>query len=278
LASSTKTRRPAASAAFLLTLSFFLTVQAAPQRVVSINLCTDQLLLQLARPEQIASVSFLATDPALSVYSAAAAAFPRNRGSAEEVLALRPDLVLAESTASLVTVSLLRQAGLVVWQLVPPSDIAGIELATRDAGRVLDRESVAEGAIRAMRETLKAIEADAPRQPRGAIALYPNAWTTGGGTLADAALRAAGLANKAAATGYNAFSIEGVLKAAPDILVFPREQTPSYSQAAAMLDHPALRVRWAVNRRVALPGNLLICGGTFFADAVRRLAEGIKGQ
>ena len=67
----------------------------APRRVVSINLCTDQLALAVAAPGQLVSVSELARDPALSAMASRAAAIPSNRGRAEEVLALRPDLVLA---------------------------------------------------------------------------------------------------------------------------------------------------------------------------------------
>jgi iron complex transport system substrate-binding protein len=35
----------------------------APRRVVSINLCTDQLAMMLAAPGQLVSVSDLAADP-----------------------------------------------------------------------------------------------------------------------------------------------------------------------------------------------------------------------
>ncbi|MGB0498119.1 MAG: ABC transporter substrate-binding protein, partial [Rubricella sp.] len=64
-------------------------------RVVSINLCTDILVLQLADPGQIAALTFLATDPRSSILAEEAAGFPLIRGRAEEVFALDPDLVLA---------------------------------------------------------------------------------------------------------------------------------------------------------------------------------------
>ena len=68
---------------------------AVPRRVVSINLCADELLLALADPGQIASLSVYATDPDLSTVVAEAAAFPHHAASAESVVALAPDLVLA---------------------------------------------------------------------------------------------------------------------------------------------------------------------------------------
>ena len=66
-----------------------------PRRVVSINLCTDQLAMMMAGPGQLVSVSHLAGDPTYSTMPEAAAAYPANRGLAEEVYLLKPDLVLA---------------------------------------------------------------------------------------------------------------------------------------------------------------------------------------
>ena len=55
--------------------------------VVSLNLCTDQYLVQLA-PEQVAALSPLARDPSLSVVAAEAARLPWVRADAEAVLKL----------------------------------------------------------------------------------------------------------------------------------------------------------------------------------------------
>src|SRR5580765_3634027 len=62
--------------------------------VASLNLCTDEYLLLLARPQEIASVSFLSQDPQESPLWRSARRYPANRGSIEDVLARRPDIVL----------------------------------------------------------------------------------------------------------------------------------------------------------------------------------------
>lgn len=54
-----------------------------PRRVVSMNLCTDQLALALADPSQIVSVSHFATDPSMSVHWKQAEDLPVNYGRAE---------------------------------------------------------------------------------------------------------------------------------------------------------------------------------------------------
>ena len=63
---------------------------AAPQRIVSLNLCADELVLRLAAPGTVKSVTWLARDPALSNVSALAQDVPVNRGLAEDVVPLAP--------------------------------------------------------------------------------------------------------------------------------------------------------------------------------------------
>src|SRR5690606_1418517 len=77
-----------------------------PQRVVSINVCTDQLALLLADEGQLESVSYLSQDPELSVMAAKARKMPVNYAQAEEVFLMKPDLVLAGTFSSRATVGL----------------------------------------------------------------------------------------------------------------------------------------------------------------------------
>src|SRR5438128_1460806 len=82
--------------ACVLALSILLAgaAQAAPRRVASLNLCTDELLLSLADPEQIASVTYLAQQPEESTLWRQARAYPKNDGSLISVVRYRPDLVV----------------------------------------------------------------------------------------------------------------------------------------------------------------------------------------
>src|SRR5579862_4671641 len=89
-----------------------LAVAAQPQRVASINLCSDQYLLALARPDQAISVTWLAGDKNRSGEAPAAAGIPVNHGSAEEVARIAPDLVLADSYSDPNTVAMIRRLGI----------------------------------------------------------------------------------------------------------------------------------------------------------------------
>lgn len=67
--------------------------QEGPRRVVSVNLCADQLLLRLA-PERVIAITTLSRRADLAPDPTLGADKPAIRGSAEEILALRPDLVV----------------------------------------------------------------------------------------------------------------------------------------------------------------------------------------
>ena len=96
---------------------------APPERVVSINLCTDQLAMLLADPGQVVSVSRLATDPLSSSMVEQARAYAANRGGAEQVFLMHPDLVLAGQYTSAETISLLRHNLLCAFHLTHPDKV-----------------------------------------------------------------------------------------------------------------------------------------------------------
>ena len=114
----------------LMGFGFAPAAHASAARVVSLNLCTDQMLVLLA-PEKIAALSPLARDLALSFVAPQAAHLPVVRASAEAVLELRPDLVLAAPYGAQTTLALLQQERVPVLRIALPHDFAGIRQMTR---------------------------------------------------------------------------------------------------------------------------------------------------
>ncbi len=240
------------SAFFLLAFP----AQAAPD-IVSLNLCTDQYLLALA-PERAAAVTFLARDPDLSVMAATAAGIPTVRADAEAVLALRPALVLAAPWGARATLDALVRRGVAVERITPPTDFAGIRATFRHLGARLGASDRAEALLAQMD--------DAPRAAQGAaIALEPRGLTAGPGSLRDAVLRAAGLAN---AGDGRQLSLEALARTPATLLVLA--PPPAYpARATEFLAHPVL----AHHPRREIPPRLTICGGPWTADAVALLAR-----
>ncbi len=235
---------------------------SAADHVVSLNLCTDQMLVLLA-PTKVAALSPLARDPALSFVAQAAADLPIVRASAEAVLRLHPDLVLAATYGAQTTLALLQQEGTPVLRIDLPQDFNGIREQTRLLARVLGVPQRGEALLEAMDAELS----DLPRHPqeRRALVWEPRGLTAGPGSLMDAVLRSAGLIN---ASDGRHVGLEALLRRPPDLLVVPA--APEFpSLASALLDHPALA---GIRRRAVFPA-LTLCAGPFTAQAAVLLAQ-----
>jgi len=246
---------------FAVLACVFLAGRARAAGVVSLNLCTDQLLVLLA-PERVAGLEFLARDPSLSFVAARATQLPAVRADAEAVLRLHPDLVLAGKYGAQTTVALLRQRGVRVVQVDQPESFGAIETQVVQVAQLLGVEARGAALVAGMRMRLAGL----PHAARGRAMFWEaGGWTAGPGSLADAALLAAGWQD--AGTGGR-IGLEGLLKAKPDLLV--TETAPDFPSIATDLAwHPALR---GLARRTVPPA-LLICGGPFSVRAAEILAR-----
>lgn len=213
---------------------------AAPQRVVSMNLCTDQIAMLLAAPGQLISVSDLARDPRMSPMADEARDYPINYGRAEEIYLLRPDLVIAGQYASGPTVAMLRRLGLRVEVLPPAESIGAIRDQIALMGGFLGREDAAADLLARFDAGLAATRDD---RDRGRAALYyANGFTSGRDTLAGTILHAAGYRNIAedyGITDTRGLPLELLVMARPDRLI-TGAKWPGQSRGEAILDHPAL--------------------------------------
>lgn len=253
--------------------------QAQPRRIVSLNVCSDQLLLLLADPSRIASLSFLAAEPASSAMAAQAKGFHLNRGRAEEILPLEPDLVLAGAYGARSTVALLRRLGYPVVEMPLATSLSDVAAHIRMVATVVGEGAKGERLIANFGARLKAIPKPPPGPRPVAVLFEPNGITSGQGTLADAVMAAAGfdnLARRLGVSGVGQVPLEAVVAARPDALILGRLAAEHPSLATASLAHPALAQ--AASGAVAnLPHHLWACPIPAVADAVAALALLRKG-
>ncbi len=269
-------RRPAGLILlWLAALLAALPAAAAPVRVVSINLCADQLLLLLARPEQILAVSHLALDPEHSYFASRAAAYPTNYARIEELIALKPDLVLGSRYTDPALSAALKRVGIALERLEPATDLAQILRNVRRTGALLGRPEAAERAL----APLLALQAGegpiAPGAP-AALLLQPNGYTAGKDTLQHTAMRLAGWRNLAAEQGFRGFrplGLEQLLALPPARLLHSSFHPGAASRARGFLDHPAIARKVEGSAPVEVPYRYWICGGPMLAQAVARLRE-----
>ncbi len=214
---------------------------SAPARVVSINLCTDQLAMMLAAPGQLASVSYLASDPRSSTMVDEAAAYPANHARAEEVYLMRPDLVLAGQYTSAATVSMLRRMGIRVEQFAPARSLDDVVARMQQMGAALGRQATTQAAVTRFRTALDEVREDIARHPRAAL-YYANGYTTGDNTLAGQIVIAAGFENAATEAGYPGggfMPLEVLAMIAPDAVITSKPYRGA-SRSEAILDHPVV--------------------------------------
>jgi len=261
-------------AALLLAVAANASALAPPpaQRVASLNLCTDLLLLAVAAPEHIVSLTALATDPELSPMSAEARRYPSNHGRAEELLPLQADLILADESSASATLALLRRLGLRIEVFASPTTVAGIRDNLLKLGRLLGRDATAQ----ALAANLPAADAASMGT---AWLLQPGGHTPGEASLGPALLAAAGLRDLAPAHGLGAggfVPLELLLLSKPDFLVTGSSTPGGSSRAEEWLAHPALTR--APIRRLRVAENLWTCGGVSFAEAVMTLRRAAASE
>ena len=252
------------------------TASGKPARVVSINLCTDQLLLQLVDRDRIASVTYLGTDYAISYYANRAIGIQKNHGLAEEILPLKPDLILAGSFTSRPTTSLLKKLGYQVAEFEMADGFETVRQNLKRAGEVLAEENKAARLITAFDKALSRFSP--PGHLISAIILQPSAAAAGKVSLLDDILRTAGLTRVSPGhgiMGIGSLTLDQIIAAQPELIISDVEpRWPSLGHLA--MRHPAYHaIRDKQGRfpgRVLLPTNLWNCGGPQVTKAVSILA------
>ena len=250
---------------------------AAPKRIVSLSLCADQYLLALADPAQIVALNRFSHDPAMSWGVAKARAFPGIRGSAEEMLTLKPDLVLTSGFGTPAALAVLRSRKVRIVDLPWDDRFESIERTTRQVAALVGHPERGEALITAMRRRLSAIGTPPGRGRVGAY-YQRRGYLTGQGTLVDEMMRRVGLANLATKLNrpmLSYLSIEAMAVARPDFLIVDHGGKVR-DKGTEMLEHPLLSRTVPASRRINIPEALTTCGGPSYPDAIEALAAGIR--
>lgn len=249
----------------------------APPRVVSMDYCADQYVLGLAERGQIAAVTVEAGQD-YSAHRDLAAGLPTVRAVTEDVIALRPDLVVRSYSGDARQDALFARLGIETHQIGYAPDFETLRDAIRAAAAAMGRAERGEQVIADMDAAL----AEAGRgEPVSALYVTPGGVTTAGGGLVHEMILAAGLTNHAhhAGGGWIAMPLERLVAETPDLIL-----TGFFTTAAERVNrwsagrHPVMRERLARTPTLDLDAARLSCGGWHLADgavAIRRAADAI---
>jgi iron complex transport system substrate-binding protein len=241
--------------------------------IVSLNPCSDAVLAEVAPPGQLLAISQYSHNPASSSLDPATATrFRAVSGSAEEVLALRPDMVVADPFLAPATRTAIASAGIRVVSLPLARSVA------QSQGQVLELARLAqnEAAGRALNRRIDAALAKAA-PPVNAAPVSAIVWQGGGivpgrdSLIADLLART-GFALHSAARGLGQadhLPLEALLADPPAVLLVAGDPR---AQENRMLAHPA-HARLTATRRASFDASLLWCGGPTIVRAAQRLAQ-----
>lgn len=246
-----------------------------PQRIVSLNLCADQLIVALADRGQIAGLTRYASDPDMSDVADRARSLPVFGGSAEEVMAADPDLVIGMPARRNSAIAVLASQHYTSVDLKSAHDYAGILASIREVARAVGHPERGEAMIARMNAGLAGLGT----RGHGKVAAYyqRRGYMTGTGTLVDDLMNRVGLVNLAGKLGKPAFSqmsLEEMAEAHPDFIVIDSATQRVSDQGTEMINHPILQDI----PRIAIPQSWTVCGGPAYVKAAKALAEQISAR
>jgi len=231
--------------------------------IASLNLCTDEYLLLLARPHEIASVSYLSQDPLESPLWRQARRHHSNRGSIEQVLAKKPDLILTMGGGGRATGLIARRMNIQTIELAPTGSLDDVRANLHAVATALGDPRRAQP----WTDRLDRLQRSPPRTARDAIFLSGGGQSLGANSPGAEWLRLAGLSQRPL-QGQRA-SLETLLARPPEVLVQSNYRVGQVSRGARWGDHPVVRNVRA--RRLTTDGRAWTCLGPLLIAEIEQL-------
>jgi len=198
-----------------------------PQRVLSLDLCTDWMLVRHAARSQVLALSPLHRQYPLEWVSMD---WPVHDGSLEQVLELKPDLVITGQYNALLLRRRLRELGLRVEILVLPQSLEEIDSYQQQFFQLLGQSYTP-----SQHKPVQIKSANAPRL----LLLGANGIATGRNTFEHDVLQQAGWMNYLTEEGYISLDLEQVINDPPDAILWTSPEHAALANRFA--EHPVLK-------------------------------------
>jgi iron complex transport system substrate-binding protein len=265
-------------AVFALALSCAGASAAILPRLVSMNVCTDQLVLTLADPEQILGLSRFARDGWQS-QAGDISRYPVLSGGAEDVLLIRPDIVVASAFDKRSTRELLKAKGLRLAELAVPRTLDEARQQIREAGDITGHPDRATAEIARLDAALARARRAVSERHYRVLPLSRRGWVAGSDSFVGSLLGETGLRSAAGDLGFSFggfASLEAIVNLRPDFIVVSQAGGTARDDGQAFLLHPALERFYPPEKRIVIPERMTECGSVLLADALDALTAELK--
>ena len=245
-----------------------------PQRIVSLNPCLDAILVRVADRTQIAALSHWSRALETSTIARLAATVPTAFDGGEDVVALRPDLVLTGRNITAATRDALGRLGIRTVLFDVPETVAASLAQVRQVAALVGQAPRGDALVQTIEAALAAAAPPPATRAVSALVFMPGGFVSGSGTLMDALMARAGFANAAARYGLRrsgTVALEALVADPPEVLLVGTRPAGAPG-LHAVTAHPVLaRLSPALLTRV-FPEKLLFCGGPVLIAASAVLA------
>lgn len=251
--------------------------ESIPQRILSVNMMSDEILLALV-PERLIGLSVTADTDSSNIVEAAKAIPVRVDAESERILMLKPDLVLIGGHHATV-VRQIESLGIPLFPIQGFESIDWIRSLIQQMGMSVGVPERADRLIGEMNARIERVSRRVADLPRPRVLLYSESgWVQGAKTTIDDAIRAAGGVNVAAEMGLvggGKVPQERVIMADPDVILLRYSRTWESGFRQALLADPAFRdVKALRNQRVySIPARLLVTSSHHIARTVESIAR-----
>lgn len=241
-----------------------------PQRIVSLDFCSDQYVLKLVDRQHILALSPDAEKPH-SYLRDQAAGLPTVRAVAESVIALEPDLVVRAYGGGPGISHFLSRAGVPVLNIGWTGDVDGIKRVTQETAAGLGVPERGQAIVTELESRIAALPYT--ESSRQVLYMTPSGTTTGPGSLVHDLMVTAGLSNFLTEPGWRSLPLERLAYQSPDMIAAAFFDTNAQSSSAwSVMRHPVAREQLSEHPTVYLNGAWMSCGAWFAIDAIESLA------
>lgn len=258
--------------------------------IVSLNMCADPYLMEIAAPEQILGLAPQSHDPALSAFTEQTRRFPVSSGRLDEIARLQPNLLILSRYSSARQQAMAARLGIPTLTLDAGTGFSTARDDILKLGQAIGREQQAKDYLTKLDAELAEAQSgtadgssstgstgEADKAKPRLLSFQRRGLVVGEGHLLDDIITRAGAENlgRRQQRLIGPMGLETVLRLSPDFLISSETGT-SGDRGSEVLSHPALQKYFPAGKRITIPANLVLCAGASTPAAIRFLKQAMR--